>query len=294
MELRHLRYFVTVVQEMHFGRAAEKLHMVQPALSMQIKDLEEEVGTPLLRRTTRRIELTEAGALFYEEALRTLNQAGRALKLARRAGRGQIGSLRVGYAGNAVLSGIMPNLLDRYRQACPDVALDLQELPLTTQAKEALLEDRMDVCFAPSFQQPTPPTLRAHSLAAWPWVIGMNETHHLAQHGMLAVKLLQDEEFVLYTDASNEGHPLLLTRLLGRPPKISYRSANAFTVVALAVAGYALAMLPGSYLDINIPGLVCRRVKDFRAQSDITLYYRAREDRPVVRAFLELATPEQT
>src|ERR1700722_17537746 len=105
MDLRHLRYFLAVAEEGHFGRAAERLHIVQPALSMQIKALEGELGTPLFTRTSRRVELTQAGALLRVEAERTLAQAARAKAIVQRAARGEVGHLRIAYTGGAAFSG---------------------------------------------------------------------------------------------------------------------------------------------------------------------------------------------
>src|SRR3977135_156950 len=105
MELRHLRYFLAVAEEGHFGRAAQRLHIVQPALSMQIRALEAELGPPLFERTSRQVLLTEAGVLFRVEAERTIQQAARAKDVAQRAARGEVGSVRIGFVGNASFGG---------------------------------------------------------------------------------------------------------------------------------------------------------------------------------------------
>jgi DNA-binding transcriptional LysR family regulator len=120
MDLRHLRYFLAVAEEGHFGRAARRLNIVQPALSMQIRALEEELGGPLFQRTSRRVELTEAGALLREEARRTLDQAEHTRLTVQRAIRGETGNVRVGFAGNAVFSGKLINDLRAFHRMYPD------------------------------------------------------------------------------------------------------------------------------------------------------------------------------
>ena len=293
MELRHLKYFVTVVNEKHFSRAAEKLHLVQPALSMQIRDMEQELGTTLLRRTTRNIELTEAGALFYDEAVRTLEQADRAIYIAKRAGKGLIGTIRIGYAGNAILSGILPKKLRRYRRDYPDVEVELLETPLMKCA-QAILEDRLDVCFMPSFLDKAPTGLACRKLADFPWIIAMASSHPLTKYFSLTAGMLRNESFILYSGPkATNGHGAVLQRLMGRHLKVAYKSANAFSVIALATAGYGITLLPGSYLSVYIPRLTYRLIRNFKERSDITLYYRVNEDRPVVNAFINSANTEE-
>src|SRR5471032_404690 len=128
MDLRQMRYFLTVVEEAHFGRAAQRLNIVQPALSMQIKALEEEVGGVLFLRTTRKVELTEAGELFRAEAQLAVAQAERAKSVVQRALRGEIGKVRIGFAGNAVFTGKLLEDMRAFSAAYPQVAIELQEL----------------------------------------------------------------------------------------------------------------------------------------------------------------------
>ena len=121
MDLRHLRYFLAVAKEGHFGRAAERLHIVQPALSMQVRALETELGVTLFERTSRRVLLTEAGALFRVEAERTVQQAARAKDVAQRAGRGEVGSVRIGFVASAAFAGKVAADLSALRLRYPAV-----------------------------------------------------------------------------------------------------------------------------------------------------------------------------
>src|SRR5919204_4948916 len=144
MELRHLRYFVAVAEELHVGRAAARLHIAQPPLSRQIRDLERDVGAPLFARVPRGVELTPAGHAFLPEARLTLAQAERARRTAQRAARGEIGRLRVGFVEAAIYSGVLPDVLGFFRMHLPDIGLSLFEMdPL--QQGEALREGRIDL-----------------------------------------------------------------------------------------------------------------------------------------------------
>src|SRR6476619_6209369 len=144
MELRHLRYFVAVAEELNFGRAAQRLHIAQPPLSRQIRDLEREVGTPLFERGARGVELTHAGRAFLPEVRLTLAQAERAQRTAQRAARGETGRLRVGFVDAATLSGILPDVLAFFRMHLPSIGLSLFEMDPPQQA-DALRDGRIDL-----------------------------------------------------------------------------------------------------------------------------------------------------
>src|SRR3982751_6322411 len=144
MELRHLRYFVAVAEELNFGRAADRLRIAQPPLSRQIRDLERELGTALFERVPRGVELTAAGRAFLPEARLTLAQAERAQRTAQRAARGEIGRLRVGFVEVAIYSGVLPEVLGFFRMHLPDIGLSLFEMDALQQA-EAFREGRIDL-----------------------------------------------------------------------------------------------------------------------------------------------------
>ena len=134
MELRHLRHFVALAEEEHFGRAAERVFVVQQALSNSIKNLEDEVGVPLVLRTTRRVQLTPAGREFLAAARATLEQADKVIERARRAARGEVGRLTLGFVSGMVFGGL-PQVVRTFRERYPNVSVDLQEL--TAQEQEA-------------------------------------------------------------------------------------------------------------------------------------------------------------
>ena len=146
MELRHLRYFLAVGEEQHYGRAAERLRVAQPALSRQIQDLEEELGFELFDRLPRGVKISEAGKLFLEDARRILQQVKEAAARAQRVARGQSRTLRVGFTENAAWRGVVPDSFHRFRERRPDAELQLNPL-MSLEQIEAIRAGRLDAGF---------------------------------------------------------------------------------------------------------------------------------------------------
>ena len=144
MELRHLRYFVAVAEELHFGRAADMLGISQPPLSQQIQALEQELGVRLFERSNRHVALTDAGRLFLEETRQTLAQVSKSVDVVRRAEQGEIGELQIGFTASAPFVSIIPRAVFAFRQAFPAVHLDLQEMT-SRQVCQALLEKKLQI-----------------------------------------------------------------------------------------------------------------------------------------------------
>src|SRR4029453_2884439 len=193
MELRHLRYFVAVAQELHFGRAAARLQVAQPALSRQIRDLEEEMALRLFERNRRRVALTAAGAAFLDEARSLLGHVERAVHTARRAARGEHGTLRIGYVPAVVYTGL-PEIVRAFRKRLPGVAVQFKEMSPPLQL-EALLGERVDVGFVrgPVHE----PALAAMTVLEEPLVAVLPSGHRLGGHKRLGLAMLAGEPFVL-------------------------------------------------------------------------------------------------
>lgn len=287
VDLRHLRYFLAVAEEGHFGRAAEKLHIVQPALSMQIRDLERELGVRLFTRTTRRVDLTEAGRLFRVEAERTLAQADHARRIARQAARGEVGHIRVSFSGNAAIAGGLPEDILAFHRARPGVSIELLEMAPADQI-QAILENRVDIGYVPDFGEELPAILSGELIGSWPWVLGMALDHPLALSGDVRCADLSGETFIVYTahadDRSQRG---VLERMIGHEPHIGHRVASTLTVLTMAAAGLGLALVPKPLNKIHVPGLIYVPLGDFDEQARLLLISRTTEVNGPVLAFRE-------
>ena len=253
MELRHLRYFVAVAEELHFGRAAERLRIAQPPLSRQIRDLEREVGTPLFERVARGVELTAAGRAFLPEARLTLAQAERAQRTAQRAARGEIGRLRVGFVEAATYSGVLPDVFGFFRMHLPDIGLSLFEMD-SLQQTDAFREGRIDlgILYAP------PPDaerwLRVERVYSEPLVAALPRTHRLATRTRLSLADLGEESFVLFprpVAAELYDDIIARCRSAGFSPRVVQEAAGWHTLAALVGAGVGVSLVPRSLMQFE-------------------------------------------
>ncbi|WP_374439655.1 LysR family transcriptional regulator [Pseudomonas panipatensis] len=294
MELRHLRYFIAVAEELHFGRAAQLLGISQPPLSQQIQALEEEVGALLLERTNRRVALTEAGRLFLDESRQVLAQVDRAVLLARRAHQGELGELRIGFTASAPFTSTIPRSIHAFRQAYPEVHLDLQEMS-SRQVVEALQEERLQVGVIRSFALPE--SLVAVELFSEPLVAVLRDDHPLARDSIdgLEIAALAGEPFVFFPRSYGTGlydQLLALARLAGFSPRIAQEAGEAMTIIGLVAAGLGVSMLPASFRRTRVDGVAYRTLLDPGASSSVWLVRRRSESSPAALAFIDLLTRE--
>ncbi|ECI0416180.1 LysR family transcriptional regulator [Salmonella enterica subsp. salamae] len=289
MDLRHLRYFLAVAQEGHFARAAERLNIVPPALSMQIRALEEELGGPLFVRTSRKVELTEAGRILQIEAQRTLEQAAFARETVQRSIRGETGCVRVGFAGNAVFSGKLTNDLRAFRKAYPDAELVVREVAPLLQA-DAILTGQLDVGYTPDNHKAHDNALKAEQIGLWHRLVAMADDHPLTVHASLTVRMLVDEPLIFYdTHGADEPLYTTLTAMLGHVPKVAHCTASTLGVLTLAAAGQGLALVPEPLRHVAIPGLVYRPLDTTKLSANLMLLSRQNENNGAVNAFLRMA-----
>ncbi|MNC31383.1 Hca operon transcriptional activator [compost metagenome] len=288
MDLRHLRYFLAVAEEGHFGRAAARLNIVQPALSMQIKALEEELGGALFVRTSRRVELTEAGVLLQIEARRTLEQAEHTRLTVERALRGETGRVRVGFAGNAIFSGKLTADLRRFHQRYPDAELTIEEVGPQEQV-EAILAGHLDIGYTPAHSNTVGPELAVRRIGDWEMLVALPEDHALVAHDCLTIAMLAGQPLVLYEAHDVHEHLfMLLTQKLGDRCHIAYRAGSTLSTLAIAATGLGLALIPAPLQQVHIPGLVYRPLKEADLTANLVLIGRAQETRASVKAYLEL------
>jgi DNA-binding transcriptional LysR family regulator len=287
MELRHLRYFVAVAEELHFGRAAERVLVAQPALSYQIKQLERELGVELLSRTRRRVELTASGQALLEEARRTLGHAERAAAAARQAARGELGRLDIGASGPAI-AGMIPQVIRAFRCRAPQVELALRPLRPTVQV-DALLSHELDVGFLGLGDAVE--GLEAERLASEPILIALPASHRLGRRKVIDPRTLAHESFVWCPRSScGSFHDaaLRVCERAGFAPRVVQESTYAHTVVAMVAAGLGVSLVPGSVQEFRRSGVVYRRLTDLDAVAESAVAWRRGNNGPVLRLFLRV------
>ncbi|WP_447594532.1 LysR family transcriptional regulator [Aquipseudomonas campi] len=294
MELRHLRYFVAVAETLHFSRAAEQLGISQPPLSQQIQALEEEVGARLFERTNRRVELTDAGRLFLDEARLALAQVEKARQVARRAQQGELGELKIGFTASAPFTSTITGSIFAFRQAYPDVHLNLLEMS-SGEVVEALQEKALQVGVIRPFTLPD--TVRSVELFRDPLVAVLREDHPLAvgsEEG-LSIAALAQEPFVFFPRTFGTGlydQLIALSRQAGFSPRIVQEASEAMTIIGLVAAGLGVSMLPASFRRTRVEGVVYRTLLDPGATSAIWLVLNRDERSPLALSFVEMVTRE--
>ncbi len=288
MELRHLRYFTAVAERLHFGRAAEALGIAQPPLSQQIQALEEEIGVKLFSRSKRHVELTAAGAAFFVEAKKTLEQAERATLAAQRAARGETGHLVIGFVSSAVY-GEFPDVLRMMRSRFPDVSLTLRDLASEEQV-EAVQSHQIDVGFV------RPPVVGAESLdmqIVWrePFVVALPQNHRLAKRKRISAEMLADEPFLqvprkygpgLYDQVSS------LCAQAGFAPRIVQEALDTQTLVSLVAGGMGVSLLPGSMQKLRRKGVAYRPFTKPEPMTDLAVLWRPGDESPALKSFLKI------
>ncbi|MFE6933515.1 LysR substrate-binding domain-containing protein [Streptomyces sp. NPDC057699] len=286
MELRHLRYFVTVADERHFGRASALLHVTQSTLSAQVQALEREVGGRLFTRTSRRVELTEAGELLLPEARRALTQAGRALEVARQSVRGETGTVRIGFSGVAVLQGVLSDDLRDFARAHPRVGLTLTELAPAAQI-QGVREGALDIGYCPDLGLGDISGLRVTRRAPTPLSVALRSDHELASAAAVTTAELTAHDLIIF--ASHEEDETVLSRLW--PDLEEDRSrvrlvGSTLGILAFASAGVGVALVPTATERIALPGLTYRPLRGSPPGPDLLVLGRHDETSGAVLAYL--------
>lgn len=285
MELRHLRYFVAVAEKLHFGRAAEKLHISQPPLSHQIQDLERELGVPLLHRTRHFVALTEAGRAFLEEARRILSDADHAMATARRIGRGEVGHLSIGF-GPLLAAGVLGRIINASVSAHPSVKLDLQAMNSTEQV-EALAAGRVDVAF------PMLPVshreIVAERVAAERLVVALADGHRRARARLVSLADLRSEPFIGLSRAAAPTFHDLVVRACGDAgfaPSVEHEANYVLTALGLVGAGLGVAIVPAWVATRPSEGVTFRPLSG-APQIQIGVAHRRSDSSATLLAFLD-------
>jgi DNA-binding transcriptional LysR family regulator len=289
MDLRQLRQFVMLAEELHFGRAAERLAMTQPPLSISIRGLEEELGVQLFERTRRRVALTHAGTTFLQEARALLERASSAVEIARAAHRGESGRLAIGFMAASAYT-LLPPLLREFSAHFPRVRLDLRELTLPQQF-EAFRRGDIDVAL---LRPPVAdPHLEAEILLEEPLILALPAKHRLLARSRISAKNLAGEPFVMFQRAPGLVlHDLIMRFCLetGFTPKVSQEASQTHVVVGLVSAGIGVALVPESARNIRIRGVTYRPLFEETPRVHSALAWRRDDKSPVLAAFIKTAT----
>ncbi|MCR6487417.1 LysR substrate-binding domain-containing protein [Amycolatopsis sp. OK19-0408] len=257
MELRHLRYFATVAETCHFGRAAELLHVAQPALSHTIRQLETELGVTLLHRTTRQVRLTPAGEFFQGEAQRVLAAVDTGVRGVRRIGDGQLGLVRVGFTGTAAFSHL-PHLARALARRAPRVELEVRADLLTVEQCEQLRDGSLGLgVLRPPV---TGDDIDYRVIEVEPLVLAVPADHRLVIEPIVAVADLRAEPFVTYDGRNSVVHEAVVRscRDAGFTPDRRHEAPGTAALLALVAGGLGVGVVPASARSLPLAGVVFR------------------------------------
>jgi DNA-binding transcriptional LysR family regulator len=288
IELRHLRYFIAVAEELHFGRAAQRLHLAQPPLSQQIRKLEDLLGYPLFLRTSRSVALTSAGEAFLQRARALLRTLERDLDETRSIGRGEVGSLHIGFVGSAMLT-TLPAIFRAYREAFPGVRLHLHE-SFTARVVQGLEDGTLDAGILRD-GDPTPNILTT-TLVSEPFVAVLPTTHPRAHQRTLSPADLRDAPFVYYPRTAGTlayDQPLSIFEAHGFHPHVVQEATHWLTILRLVGAGLGVSVAPACVRQIRSPGVVCLPLRGSTLVSNVEFARLANESRPIVQGFARIA-----
>ncbi len=285
METRHLKYFIAVAEERHFGRAAARLHMAQPPLSQQIRQLEEQLGTPLLVRTTRKVELTPAGQVLLDRGRVMLQELQVLESDVRQVGEGATGVLRVGFTGTATYR-LMPIIVQAARRTLPGLRITVQGEMLTPQMEAALEEGRLDAAVL------RPPVhsgaISLKLLEQDQLVAALPADSPLAEKGMLELGALSEEGFIGYPSYSAVSSIFIdACRKAGFRPRVVQEAKETSTLLSLVASGMGIALVPMTSRMFSFQGVAFRQLRN-PPPVDLAVAWNSDKETPLLRAFLGL------
>ncbi len=290
MELRHLRYFVAVAEELHFTRAAERLGIKQPPLSLQIRQLEQEIGTPLFRRLKRGVELTQTGMLLLDDARLLLDQVERTRTSMQGHARGAAGRIHLGFAGVTYIHRLVIGIIRAYRERNPGVVLS-PEQSNTARLVTGLRNREIDVAFV------RPPIIDAEGLSIEPLVdepmtIVLPELHRHAGDHSLPLAALASDTMILFPRAIGPGlHDAIIASChrAGFSPKLGQEASQTVSIVYMVAAGFGVSIVPQSLEQLRAEGVAYLRIEGEAPRALVSLAYRRGDHSTVVRNFVALA-----
>jgi DNA-binding transcriptional LysR family regulator len=286
MEFRHLRYFLAVAKELHFGRAAERLKMAQPPLSQQIKQLETELGVQLFERTRRKVSLTAAGQVLQQEAQQLLHQLEQAVSKTQQASRGEVGRLAIAFVSSAMYS-LLPDYLKQFREQYPQVDIVLHELS-TQEQIQGLLDNCLDIGFM------RPPVdhkiLEAKSVLQEPLIAALPANHKLALQKQISIRDLQHEAFVMFPrPKANHLYDQIISLCHqgGFSPRVVQQAAQMQTILSLVTANMGIAIVPDSLRNLQRRGVCFLPFIDPTPNTEVCIVWKQDQTTPVVQTFVQ-------
>ncbi|WP_052745769.1 LysR substrate-binding domain-containing protein [Allosalinactinospora lopnorensis] len=286
MELRQLRYFISVADELHFRRAADRLHIAQPALSKQISSLERDLGVRLLERTRREVRLTEAGEIFLEEARQVLAQAEQATERVRGASRGETGVLEIGFIAPAIYE-VLPRVFRRYCVRYPNVRLALHELNNHVAIQE-VLAGRLHAAFV---RLPIEDKgLRCDTVLDEPVVLALPDNHRLTEYREVALTDVADEAFVMIPRSQEPAlydYYIALCLNAGFSPKVVHEVDRTQVAIGLVAGRAGLAFVPASATRMPCPGVVYRHLAEPAPRFRLGAVWSGEDTSHVLASFIE-------
>jgi DNA-binding transcriptional LysR family regulator len=296
MDLRQLRYFLVLADELHFRRAAERLNITQAPLSLAIQALERELGALLFNRTNRRVELTEGGIALRIEATAILERVQRSRETIRDLADGITGSIRIGVTPACCLMPFFGNLVSAFRSARPKVRVTLHELSSRDQLI-ALQARELDAAILRNPPRRFATGVSLTRLTTDPLVIAMNSAHPLKDHAHLAIADLRDESFVSYPRQSGVGiyeQVIALCALRGFTPRVVQEAEETLTLLGLVSTAFGLAFVPSGLVHITVPNLIFKPLLDEDATTEVCLGTRAEDTSATLSTFRRIAQAIRT
>ena len=285
MELRHLRYFLAVAEELHFGRAASRIHIAQPPLSKQIQQLEKELGIELFKRTRRSVQLTEAGKVFQREAYKAIECLENGILKAQLASRGEAGWLSIGFIGSSTYN-VLPSLLREFRRKYADVDLVLQEIQSSEQ-NQALREQRIHVSFArfPKMEK----GLIFETIYKEHLVVALPASHHLNRKKSLKLSDLANEPFILFPHppSAHAENTIQIFTNENLSPQIVQTVEEMHTALGLVAAGIGLTLVPSSMQNTQRKAIAYLNLAKPEIVLELKMGYREDETSPVLKKFIK-------
>jgi DNA-binding transcriptional LysR family regulator len=286
IELRHFRYFVAVAEELHFGRAAARLNIVQPALTAQIKALETIIGVELLERTKRRVELTEAGREFLRESYAALAQVGTAIETAKEFARGATGTLRLGYGANAAIAGLVSSSIRQFRERWPNVNVTLKEMS-SSEVTAALVQNEIDLGYA-AITGIVADDTSSKMVGSWPWLLVVADNHRLGDARTVSVADIADERLAVYAEPDGKlGSASVIMAMPDMNPTQVHRTSRMMSLMTYVSSGLGVAFVPEPIRSLKFPGVRFIEIQDPMTPMTMSLLWRSRSASIPVRNYLE-------